>query len=429
MATELEIKDAIGQGFFVHDFLRNQGGIQFDSFLQRIGEFIEFVGDGRFTRSGRATSGMAAVQGSFNNACSPSYPWLEPLLQEYSDILDFPDKSSVRIMQALYADYVKNNKRVKSRNFDYGTIAAVGSPYGDGVIYVCTTDENGFDIENTYSQTISIECVNDQNNNGVKFKESFQFKGGASSTNRIVDAGSDSDATFPGVSSDDSSAYFQNCSFSSANGEDELLFDGWTLDVDNLAEWTQDTSVYFQITPGDPVAASLKIEGNGVIYQSFSNSQFPKVVPMLVRVPLLITGVNAGTLIQLEFGEQVIPYTVTGAETDWIFLVLDTNDRSWYKKFAKDGGRLAIRVHGMSAGTINADNVICAQFQPFDGLWFAPCAGELPFKNGDSYAVTILAQDDDDAIIQRELVRNTGVYLPHDTNASAITWDEPVFHT
>jgi hypothetical protein len=427
VSTEAEIQEAIGQGFFVQDFLRTQGGINFDCFIQRVGEFTQFVGNGRFTRSGSALSGMAAVRGAYNNAVNTAPSWFEPLLREYSDIMDFPDKATTLIMQALYANFIKTGKRVKSRNFTFDTVHATGTPYGSGTIYRCTKDENGFDIENTFVQTISIECTNDQNNGGTKFKESFRFKGGTANIDNIVIAGENADETFPGISSDDSGSYFQNCSFSSANGEDELLFDGWTLDVDDLADWTQDTTVYFQITPGDPVAASLKITGNGNIYQLFGNTQFAGATPFVIRVPLLLSGVNAGALFRLRFGEQIADYIATGAEADWVFVLIEMTDRCWYNKFAKDGGMLKLEVHGMSAGTAWADNILTAPFQPFSGLWYAPCAGETPFKKGDSYYFTDEAEDD--AIIQRCLVQYTGVYLPHDNNLSAITWDEPVFHT
>jgi hypothetical protein len=431
VATELEIKTAIGAGFFVHDFLRTQGGINFDSFVQRVGAFIEFTGAGRFNRSARALSGMAAVRGAYNNAVNTGPSWLTPLLQEYSEILDFPDRDTLRIMQALYADYVKTGKRVKSRQFTFGSVVASGSPVGSGTIYRCTKDENDFDIENTFVQVITVECVQDQNSGGTKFKESFRFKGGSANIDNIVIGGSDSDETFSGISSDDSSGFFQNCSFSSMNGSGVSKFDGWTLDVDSLAAWTQDLVNYYQITPGDPVAASLKASGNGNIYQAFSrgNTQFPQTSPMLIRVPYnrSIGAANAGTLIRLRCGEQVKNITLA-AESGWRDeLRIEFSNRAWYKQFAKDGGRIQIEVHGLTSGYILFDNVLVAPFQPFDGLWYAPCAGATPFKVGDTYTFTDTAVDA--AINQRFLVQYTGVYLPHSANASAITWAEPVFTT
>lgn len=434
MGTEAQIQDAIGHGFLISDFLRDYGAVQFANFLARYYDYINIVGVFKGERAAAALSGMQAVRGAYSNAVNTAPNWLGPLLKEYAFTLDFPDRSTPLIMQALYADFAANGKRIKSRQFTYGNVTAgatpVGNPSGNGVIYRLTKDENGFDIENTYAQTITMECVNDQNNGGVKFKENWRFRGGAANVDNIIIAGSDSDQTFPGVSSDDSSSYFDNCSFSSMNGSGTTKFDGWTLDVDSVAAWTQDTTNYYQVTPGDPVAASLSAAGNGTIYQTFArrNTQFPNATPMLARVPYNreIGAANAGAEVWLEMGEQIQKVTLA-AETGWNFVVLELSDRSWYKHIAKNGGRLAIQVHGLVSGSIKFDNVIVTPMINFDGLWYAPCSGSTPFKVGDNFYATDTAIDD--AILQRFFVQHTGFYLPHSANVSAITWADPVAHT
>jgi hypothetical protein len=361
--------------------------------------------------------------------------WLEPLLREYAFVLDFADKSTVPIMQSLYANFVATGKRVKSRQFSYGSLTAgatpSGNPVGDGTIYMISKDENGFDIENTYVQTITFECVADQNSGGVKFKESFRFRGGAAAIDNILLAGSDSDATYPGLSSDDSSAYFQNCSFSSMNGDvEETKFDFWTISDGDATLFTQDTADAFQVTPGDPVQACLDIATNGKIEQAFSlgNTQFGSSTPFIIRVPFKRNGANANSEIWLEIGEQVQKYVMTGAESGWkTDLVLELSDRAWYKHIAKNGGKLAVSVHGLNTGSIKVDNILVAPCIPFDGLWFASCAGATPFKKGDNYYRTITAVND--AILQRMFVQHTGVPLPAAVNASDITWPDPVAHT
>lgn len=434
MATESDIKNAIGQGFFAMDFLRTEGGINTDCFIQRIGEFIQYVGAGRFERGGIALSAMAQVRGSYSNAVEGAKGWLAPLLREYMDILDLPSFGLTQDAQSLYDNYILTGKRVKSRQFTFDTVHSgstpSGNPVGDGTILRCTKDENGFDLENTFAQTITLTCLFDQNNGGTKFKETFTFKGGAANIDNIVIAGSGNEENHPGISSDDSSSYFQNMSWSQMNGSGTTKFDFWTLDVDDLTDWTQDTSEYFQITPGDPIQASLKITGNGNIYQNFGTVQFPQNQPMIVSLPIKIVGVNAGALIRLVFGEQKKDYTVTGAESGWLArtLTLEFSDRSWYKKFAKNGGQVRLEVHGLSAGTIYADNWVVCPAIPFDGLWYAPLAGATPFKVADNYYFADTANDLN-SIIQRLFVAHTGVALPSDTNSSAISWQEPTYHT
>jgi len=158
--------------------------------------------------------------------------------------------------------------------------------------------------------------------------------------------------------------------------------------------------------------------------------QFPQNQPMFVRLPIKFSGVNAGALIRLRFGEQVKDYTVGGAESGWLTapLTLEFTDRSWYKKFAINSGQIKLEVHGMTGGTIWVDNWIVCPAINFNGLWYAPCAAQTPFKVGDRYYFTDTANDLN-SIIQRFFVQHTGVAMPSDTNASAITWAEPVFHT
>lgn len=432
MSTELDVKTAIGQGFYVSDFLRTQGAINTDCLTQRIGEFIQFVGAGRFVRSGIATTAMSQIRASYSNAVDGAPGWLGALMREYMDLIGVPPNGLKEDMKSLYRYMVATGRRVKSRQFTYGSVTAnpSPSPAGNGTIYIWSKDENDFDIENTFAETVTFECVNDQGNGGTKFKESFRVQGTAPQIDDIKIVGGGGDSTFPGVSSDDSSAFFQNCSWSQMNSTGTTKFDFWTLDVDDLTKWTQDTSVYYQQTPADPVQASLKITGNGNIYQLFSagNTQFPSDRPMLFRCPIKPIGVNAGCLIKLVVGEQVVTYTVTGAEADWVLsLVIERSNRSWYKQFAKNGGRFQLEVHGMSAGTIWADNAIAAVATPFNGLWYAMCAGSTPFKVGDKYTFTHTCLDN--GIIQRFCVQHSGVYLPMDTNASAITWSDPIFHT
>lgn len=430
MGTEDQIQDAIGEGFLVADFLRNEGAVVFDSFLRRYENFIESVGTFQGPRAASALSGMSAVRGAYNNAVNSTPSWLAPLLREYAYVLDFSDTDVTRIMQSLYADFVENGKRIKSRQFTYGTVTAVGSPAGNGVIYRLTKDENGFDIENTYAQTVTFECVNDQNSGGVKFKENFRFRGGAATTDNIIIEGSDSDQTYPGISSDDSASYFQNCSFSSMNGTGTTKFDFWTISAGAHANFTQDTTNYFQVTPGDPVAASLSIAGNGTIEQAFSlnNTQFAAGTPFILRVPYNgeIGTLNAGAQIWLRAGEQVKIVTYA-SEAGWNFVVMELSDRAWYKKFAKNGGTISVEIHGYVSGSVKIDNIIVAPMIPFDGLWYAPCAGSTPFKVGDNYYCTDTAIED--AILQRFFVQHTGIMLPHSANASAITWADPVTHT
>lgn len=431
MATEDQIITAINAGFLVSDKLRESGAVEFANVVARINDFTKHVGDAEIPRGKSALGGMADVRADYNAASKDAINWLSPLLKEYMSVLDLPISTDLVNMQALYLDYARNGKRVKSRGFTYDSVHAVGSPVGDGVIYRNNTDAYGFKIENCFPQTITMECVNDQNNGGIRFKESFRFKAQGANFDDIIIDGSNDDNIVVGLSSDDSASYFVNCSFSTISGSAATKFTGWTITPDSsLANWTQDTTDYFQITPGDPVAACLKIAENGKIEQAFSrgNTQFPNGAPMIVRVPWKQVGVNAGAEIWLRFGEQVAKVTLTGGESGWqTSLYIELSDRAWYRNYAKNGGVLGIEVHGLSAGYVKVDNVLCAAKVKFAGLWFAPCAGQTPWRVGDRYYVTDTCPDTN--IVQRELVRNTKIYLPHAVNASDVTWDEPTPHT
>jgi hypothetical protein len=431
MGTEAQIKDAIAAGFYVMDGLRYDGAVVGDSFISGIKDFIDKVGLFKGDRAARAIAGMTAnVRANYAAAVDSDTTWLDPLLSEYMSVLEYPIQSRTLNMQSLYLDYALNGKRVKSRGFTYDSVHAVGSPVGDGTIYRNNTDAHGFKIENCYAQTITMECVKDQNNGGIKFKESFRFRAQGANIDNIIVNGSNDDAVFPGLSSDDSSSYFQNCSFSSMNGTGTTKFDNWTITSGSHALFTQDTADYFQVTPGDPVAACLDIADNGIIQQAFSlrNTQFPNGAPMLVRVPWKRNGANAGAEVWVRFGEQVAKVTLGGAESGWqTSLYIELSDRAWYRNYAKNGGVLAVEIHGLSAGSIKIDNIIVAPKVKFAGLWFAPCAGQTPFKVGDRYYVTDTCPDT--SIIQRQIVLATEMYLPHDSNSSAITWPDPVAHT
>lgn len=426
MPTEAQVKTFISDGVKIKEFLRTTGGTDATNLLGLMNTFKTDVGAAQGQFASFQLSGMDQVRRAFADAKDAGQAWFESALLEYAKVKDFPDTDPQLITRRLYQYMHDNTLRVLSRSFSFGSVALGGSNVGDGTINRLTKDENNYDIENTWAQVVSLRCIRDRNSGAVKHEEVFEIRGGEANVDNIVIAGSGNVSTVQCLSARTSLSYFQNPSFSLMNGAGSTKFDGWTI-TGTAADFTQDGTNYYRDFFGDSTPYSLKIASAGSIAQAFTvnNSQFDPTTPYFIQVALnKSVGSGSGGSIILTFGDQTATIALASMSAGWNLLKIGLSDDNWFKLFMGTAPTLKVEWDSASSGYILVDDIVIGPMQNFDGLWYAPVGGAVPFIVFDTATFTD-TEDLTKGKIQRAFFDYEGLYLPATASTTSVTWSDP----
>ena len=428
MATESQVKTFISDGVAVMELLRTNGGTAGTNEIGLMKTFITDVGAAQGTYASGQLAGMIGVRNAYAASMDAS-GWLSSALAEYALAINIPERDPVIVLRRLYQYYFDNTLRVKSRNFTFGAVSMLqlngNANVGDGTVNRLTTDENGFVIENTWAQTLKLQCTRDRNSGATIQEEIFLIEAGARNRDNIIIAGSgNSNSNIQAISARSTQVFgFQNPSFSLMNGAGAVKFDGWTI-TGTAADCTQDLTNYYRTFYGDTTPAAMKCASDVTIAQTFAlnNSQFDGSTPVYVHVAVnkSVYGCTTGT-ITLTFGDQTASVAVSSLAAGWNLLKLGVSQKNWYKQFMGTAPTLSVAISGGN-NPILFDDFTVGYFQQFDGLWYAVVGGATPFIVND--AATFI-DTEVGSKIQAWIWRAFGLYLPSSLSVTAITWPDP----
>lgn len=376
-------------------------------------------------RTSQIAGAAQAMRGQINGALGAARALLEPIFMQYGKIIGAPE-SDVQGVISRFVDYcIANSITFNSRVMSFGSVSAVGSPAGNGVIYRCTKDAYDYDIESVFADTKTAKLIADQNSGAEKHEEVWEVRGGVMGPDLLALAGSGlvrSDMRC--VSARQS--LLNNPSFEKYEGTAAVptSVTGWTA-ASSIGNYAIDESNYYRGFPGSTLqsgtagSASLKISGNDTLYQTLSTARVRAIDP---RVPYFLglpynrqTGSGDGTL-TIHLGTKTASVSLA-AQTGWNILYLGIGDENYLRNFNEQDLDVRIQLASRTTGYVLVDDMILTPMYQFGagGDFILPVGGSTPWLRDDSYT---WADTETGSKIQEWVRRAFLRYLPHSGSPS-----------
>lgn len=396
--TEAQAKQQIGDAVFLWEQHRKNVGVNANNYLTREQTVVQELKSQFYSDFSGA---LISARGDLNSFMLRLPAVLEPLMRDYGQVLNVPENTGTGVFARLYQDYIDNTKRVQARVINYGSVAASGSPNGNGTFNRLVVDENGFPLEGTTPDIKTLRCLFDEHSGGVKHEEAFEVRGQSAERDFLKVTGSGVFLGVKGLSGRDSQNILSNPSFDSFGGTvaSPSPITDWTVTT-SLANFEIDQTNYYRDYEGVTTPGALKIKANDTITQDVTirRAQFLPGIPYYMQIAW-----NR----QVYAGDGTITFTVgnvsvnvvASAQTGWQILRIPLDKSCWFKAFDKNTLTVSVQVSARTTGSILVDDIIIAPFQFIDGTWVAPVGGSTKWLRYDKYTYTD-ALYGSDAIIQ-----------------------------
>lgn len=376
-------------------------------------------------RTSQIASAAQAMRLQINGALGAARALLEPIFMQYGKIIGAPE-TDVQGVISRFIDYcIANTITFKTRAMTFGSVTAVGSPAGNGVIYRCTKDAYDYDIESVFADTKTAKVIADQNSGAEKHEEVWQVRGGVQGPDLLALAGS-------GLVLNDvrcvsaRNSLLSNPSFEKYEGTTSVptAITGWLVSS-SFGNFEIDESNYYRGFPGSTLqsgvagSASLKIKGNDTIYQTLSTARVRAIDP---RVPYWFgvpynrqIGSGDGTL-TIHMGTKTASVSLA-AQTGWNMLYIGMGDENYLRNFNEQDLDIKIQLASRTTGYVLVDDAILVPMYQFGagGDFILPVGGSTPWLRDDSYT---WADTETGSKIQEWVRRAFLRYLPHASSPS-----------
>lgn len=382
-----------------------------------------FLGDYVAQKAGALQAARDAIAAAVVGGAAV-YRWT---LRDYGQYLNVPETDPGTILDRIYDDYHANNKRVMSRGFTFGSPAAGGSNYGNGVVVRLNLDENGYVLENQVADAKYAECIRDANNGASKWEETFEIRGGSAAKDQLEITGSGKKGNLNAISARTGNI-LKNPSFSQTSPA------GPSTSLTAITSWTSDVTVsttyydsiggtgvngYYRDYQGDTTPLALRIKGDVVLSQNLESqrSVFSENVPYLVQLAWRRKAGATGTL-TMRLGNQSVSATIGSGTNDVWNILRFTGTQCWFKNFDKAGLTFSIETTTLAVSNVDVDDVIIAPMTKFDGSWYAftgtPATGNpTQWMKFDTFSWTDTELGEGYGVIQKFFCwRAFGTYLP-----------------
>lgn len=268
-----------------------------------------------------------------------------------------------------------------------------GSNVGTGTLRVLAVDWEGYNLQHPHAETLTFECVQDQNLGAHKHAEVFQVTGEEASKDFLDETGSG--LRIPALyvkhagSGGAGKSYGQNMSFDTAHagtGTDKVS--GWTIET-TAGDVTEETTNVYKGAPNVTTSRSLEIAaGTDSISQALSVTRINAVgerVPWQLAVAFKKTGsADTGTL-TLTVGSKSQAFDLsTYNNTDWNVARLDFDKDLYYRNWITDSPVVKIEWTSTS-DVIWLDDVHFAPLTFAGGLWWWLEGTDTAFLQRDEF--------------------------------------------
>lgn len=289
----------------------------------------------------------------------------------------------------------ENSESFNDRNLTVAaTGSAGGSNVGDGTLSVLAVDWEAYPLQHAHAETLTWECIRDQNLGAFKHGEMFRVTGEDASKDNLDETGSG--LAVPGLyvkhggSGAGGRSYGQNMSFDSSHsgtGTDKVP--GWTING-TAADFSEETTNVYKGAPNVGTSRSLEVAaGSDSIQQALSVTRINAVgerIPWQLAVPIKLTsGTDTGT-VTLTVGSQSQAFDIGAliSDTNWYVLRLTFDKDLYYRNWITDTPLVKIAWASMSAA-FWLDDIHFAPLDFLGGLWWWLEGGGTAFLHRDKF--------------------------------------------
>jgi hypothetical protein len=356
-------------------------------------------------------------------------------VSEYSKAASLTGGSFDVLWPLLFRYFMENGKRVASRGFVFGSVAAGGSNVGNGALNRLNVDAWGQIVESQTADAKLARCTKDSAKGAPLGEEEFSLEGATAGRDALEELGSGKRKDEPLVALSSRTAQgfgVQNPSFSTSTPTAPTTaptdLGGWTAsNTINGTNYNVNTDTPYRAYEGDTTPAYLRcLATSWTLSQNLdtNGAVFDDSTPYYVHVAVRRQSSADGNLV-LTLGRVSTTVDLTTLTNNvWALVKIAGTSSSWVKNFGQVNCTLSIARSGGTTGSVDLDDVVVGAYQSFDGGYYAMVGGATAFQLEDKFSFTdqelggganlysnsgrtILA-----GLVQRWTWRRLGLYLP-----------------
>lgn len=366
----------------------------------------------------------SSVRGAFSSSLATAAAQIfDAAALEIGKLIDSPNLDNRSLLKQDIVDYmITNSFSVQRRNPTYNSYSAGGGNVGTGSVIRLSTDEDGVTMEASHIELKTVKCIADGNMaGGQRHGERFAVYGVEACKDWLEIAGSGARLEFFGLhaGSGDGGSLLANSSFDvpfSGTSTDKIS--GWTIagTASNITQRTAGVPTEaYRSHPGTTTDYAIEFTANEKITQKItvSGTKLKQRAPYVLQVAYMRKASATGNLI-IRMGSQTATATIGSATNDtWTILRIAIGTGMWYRNFVEDDLNIEIETTSLATGTVYVDDVLFAEWTPFDGTYLAYIGGATPARLDDVYTVTDTGAAAGTGKIQWWSVQSGWGYWPH----------------
>lgn len=364
------------------------------------------VGEGVFVNAAHAR--VAAIVAGCGGNLTPGalQSLFNPFLREMMYLITgkrVSTRLSPAVMLRTIREYMDDNSQdIKTRALTVNAPSASGTPAGDFTIRRLSTDKYGNTIESCNVETITFECIADQNSGTKEHAERFRATGATPYPNAAQWTGSGLEVELRNFHAKTTNI-LSNPSFETGSSQTDNTALTATTDVTNwtaatAANWkwrsgAVDSSYTYRGYPGAPSTLwALENTASDSLTQTIltanAGAKFNPLVPYFLRLAWMRKASATGNL-TLDFGASQGTATIGSATNDvWNHLFIPLNASCWFDVFNQDALDVVITTDTLATGTVVFDDVVLAPMVGVGGHWYAMDGGDTPALRQDKWTST-----------------------------------------
>lgn len=348
-------------------------------------------------------------------------------LQQFATELDRADVTAnspaKRILGIALREWMlANSHEFESRGVTNSAPSSI-SGTGNGTLVMLSTDEESYELEGVYAETLTFECTRGSESGATPGEETWSVYGEQRARHILESGGSGARTTITGSWASNTQA-LKNATFGS-NTESDATFDASTS-LTKLTSWTitgtatnvnSDSSNTFR-TLSAGTSRSIELVASESFYQEYD---YTGSNPVIVAVPVNKTvGTATGGNFDLNVGADTSATALSGLSSGWQWAYVTL----WPSEMAGSTSRVTIGWSSASSGSLLIGPVVMRPMTYIGGKWFAMLPGATDFVEGDSATqqTTIAATGKFKHFLH--LLYGTDFELPHDSSASSTPFED-----
>lgn len=320
---------------------------------------------------------------------------LTPVLRNWMLFIDKPDLGFVENSRQLRDWMLANSETFNSGNITHGSVSAGGSNVGTGNVYRLNVDEDDYELEAVYAETLTFKCITDEGR-GDEFRELFEVRGTRALRDLVEIDGSGINTTLRAVNARDSEVFLRNPLWTPSSAapsagspvtpSSTTDIAGWTLS--STTGVTVDADTVYRGAFGVDTPLSLRFTQNTTVTQVLKDNRNPTIEalrPIFVQWAVYRESSADGTLTTSLGSEDVATNVATLNNAAWNLITHTLDKKRYYKNFNEGNLALVAALTSNTTGSIYISPPIMTYMSPIGGTFYTIVGGATSFLRDDTF--------------------------------------------